>query len=943
MRPASGAFCESCGGQIQWQNPASQLPVGSLLRSSTGRVYQVGAAKGQGGFGITYAAMDLGNWNRVAIKEYFPNRCATRDALSTVVPTASQLDSFQEGMRSFLKEGRMLSSVGALPSVVSVRDSFEANSTAYIVMEYVDGRPLHEVVKKRGRIPWNELQPMLVPLMRDLDILHRAGVIHRDISPDNLILTPENKLKLLDFGSARSVQGGDMTVMMKPGFSPVEQYQSRGQGPYTDVYALAGTIYFCLTGTIPPTSIERMTSDSLKSPNDYGAALSESQVKALLWGMNVQPNARPKTMRDFAGALFGDGAPVQTGAAATQTVNTGTDAKIPHSVRQEGAAAVVSAFSNTAVAAGATDFTAGKTGQVVTGSRGGSKKKPWGILGGVAAALAVAVLAVVLILGGSKTSGDFKYKVRDDKARVVAYTGSATTVNVPDKLDGYPVTAIGKGAFADSKLLTRVELPGTVDTVEKNAFQGCPKLQTVYFRESNTTVQVDDSAFGTCPDLLCLVGGSTGRTIAYDPGASGVAVCNLGKKLDQGVIKSVEIDGGIAYAITGYDCAVALNKSSSLPVFLDGRRVFDAQGDRVDVQSGVTSDGWKYEIYNGEAYIVGYQGTDSILPMPDDIDGVDIVMVCGGALAGNTKAEVVLPPLRATTIQAGAFDGCTNLKRVDLYSRTETVSPDAFTGCDKLRCLFVAESVVPHLSSLNLDGNCTILTFGLDTGDGELTGVAVTDDGAVYGITDNDDAVLMFVPASASYVEIPEQVLGENPVSWVYPGALDKASNNVTIRMCPNMIFPSELFSEANWAYTDITDISASWLLTCRICAGINAQRTTGPELVPDLATVFATQIRAPELAISYSSTRPSGDIQSLLDNCGVEWASAAHQRERFTAATAAELEEKLDELVDALVESFLEPYDDAGLRHYNKFGVSIYTNQYTDYYYVSAFGIVDD
>ena len=92
MRPASGAFCESCGGQIQWQNPASQLPVGSLLRSSTGRVYQVGAAKGQGGFGITYAAMDLGNWNRVAIKEYFPNRCATRDALSTVVPTASQLD-----------------------------------------------------------------------------------------------------------------------------------------------------------------------------------------------------------------------------------------------------------------------------------------------------------------------------------------------------------------------------------------------------------------------------------------------------------------------------------------------------------------------------------------------------------------------------------------------------------------------------------------------------------------------------------------------------------------------------------------------------------------------------------------------------------------------------------------------------------------------------------
>ena len=141
---------------------------------------------------------------------------------------------------------------------------------------------------------------MLSPLMRDLDILHRAGVIHRDISPDNLIFTPEHTLKLLDFGSARSVNTGNMTVMLKAGFSPVEQYQSQGQGPYTDVYALAGTIFYCLTGVIPPASIERLLKDEMKGPNAYGAELTAGQARALLWGMAVQPTASARDRFTFS-------------------------------------------------------------------------------------------------------------------------------------------------------------------------------------------------------------------------------------------------------------------------------------------------------------------------------------------------------------------------------------------------------------------------------------------------------------------------------------------------------------------------------------------------------------------------------------------------------------------------------------------------------------------
>ena len=148
MNPATGEVCPSCGGQVRWQAPSNQLPVGTLLRSTGGHVYQIGAAKGQGGFGITYAALDLMNQNRVAIKEYFPSRCASRDNVTRVISATGQQDSFGSGLRSFLDEGKMLSAVGALDSVVSVRDFFEANGTAYIVMEYVDGVPLHEVVRR---------------------------------------------------------------------------------------------------------------------------------------------------------------------------------------------------------------------------------------------------------------------------------------------------------------------------------------------------------------------------------------------------------------------------------------------------------------------------------------------------------------------------------------------------------------------------------------------------------------------------------------------------------------------------------------------------------------------------------------------------------------------------------------------------------------------------
>ena len=305
MKPATGAVCGNCGGNMNWKAPASQLPVGTQLRGRSGDLYSVGAAKGQGGFGITYAAMDMMKGDRVAIKEYFPSRCASRGQDLRVVPQSGQEQVYLGGKKSFLDEAMMLTKVAHLESVVRVKECFEANGTAYLVMEYVDGIPLHEVLRRRGPMPASELMPKLPKLLGDLESMHSARVIHRDISPDNIILMPGGELKLLDFGSARSVQDGkSMTVMLKQGFSPVEQYQSKGQGPYTDVYALAATVYYCLTGVVPPSAVNRLDKDELVPPNKAGTGLNAAQERALLEGMTVQPKLRPQSMEDFRRRLF---------------------------------------------------------------------------------------------------------------------------------------------------------------------------------------------------------------------------------------------------------------------------------------------------------------------------------------------------------------------------------------------------------------------------------------------------------------------------------------------------------------------------------------------------------------------------------------------------------------------------------------------------------------
>jgi len=305
MRQSESVICPHCGKSANVPQNSSMLPVGSIISGGSGQQYQIGAPLGQGGFGITYVGLDCTLGRRVAIKEYFPTRCAWRTEDHRVVPRQGMEDIYRGGIKSFLEEARMLAALEDNPSVVKVRGFFEYSGTAYLIMEYLDGMALSSIVSKNGPMSAKELLPKLNVFLSDLHRLHQSGVIHRDIGPDNVMLMPDGTLKLLDFGCARSMEDGkSMTVLVKEGFAPVEQYMSRGQGAYTDVYALSATIYYTLTGVIPPSSVARLEEDTIKSPNAAGAKLTPEQEEALMWGLTVQPKFRPVNMEVFAARLL---------------------------------------------------------------------------------------------------------------------------------------------------------------------------------------------------------------------------------------------------------------------------------------------------------------------------------------------------------------------------------------------------------------------------------------------------------------------------------------------------------------------------------------------------------------------------------------------------------------------------------------------------------------
>jgi len=277
--------------------------------------YEIEAVLGHGGFGITYAALDKLLNVKVAIKEYLPRQLATRAEGQNRVSvfTGEARQQYDYGLRKFLEEAQSMARFAHHPNVVSARDYFEANGTAYMVMEYVEGVTLKQyLANKGGRVPFQEAKGIMMPVMDALREVHQAGMLHRDISPDNIYITTSAQVKILDFGAARyftGEQSKSLSVILKSGYAPEEQYRSSGkQGPWTDVYATAATLYKLLTGQTPPDALDRMAGETLTPPSQLGAAIPSAAEHALLRSLEVHAGQRYQTMGDFQQALLGGGA-----------------------------------------------------------------------------------------------------------------------------------------------------------------------------------------------------------------------------------------------------------------------------------------------------------------------------------------------------------------------------------------------------------------------------------------------------------------------------------------------------------------------------------------------------------------------------------------------------------------------------------------------------------
>ena len=298
---AGETFCSECGrpyGSVETEPFA--LKPGTILDGK----YLVGEMLGQGGFGITYIGFDLLLEQKVAIKEYYPmsTGMVSRENSTTVVWSSAvmQKSGMEKGFDSFLKEARKMAKLGGIPGVVGVKSVFIQNETAYIVMDFIEGETLLKKLQRGGPMDYGTCISLMTPIMQALAEVHKHGIIHRDISPDNIMVQSDGKLILLDLGAAKDldIQGKDGNVqssqmVAKHGFSPVEQYGQAGKiGPWTDVYAMAATIYYCCTGVLPPSATDRMIEDTLTCR----PRLTKEQFDVLAFCMSVLPQKRPQNM-----------------------------------------------------------------------------------------------------------------------------------------------------------------------------------------------------------------------------------------------------------------------------------------------------------------------------------------------------------------------------------------------------------------------------------------------------------------------------------------------------------------------------------------------------------------------------------------------------------------------------------------------------------------------
>ena len=523
-KSAAGA-CPRCG-----YDPASDegkypiaLRAGSILN---GR-YIVGRVLGQGGFGITYLAQDYQTKGLVAIKEYLPTEFAgrTTGTYAVQVYSGDRRENFEYGKEQFLAEAKTLAEFIGNDHIVRIYSYFEEYGTAYLAMEYIDGESLDKYMSHHGgRLSVEKANELLVPVMEALDWVHSKGIVHRDIAPDNIIVTKDGRAKLIDFGAARYSTGEkskSLDVILKHGFAPKEQYVRRGrQGPFTDVYAMAATYYYAITGKIPPESIERIDEDELIPPTTLGVKISEKAENALLKGLEVSASERYQSTGELASGLAAQPVRVKVVARAAngvsehrveqplpQPVSAANTAPAPQPVYEEAAPEPASEVDSS-------PGPENGQGPVSEPQAEAPKRSRLPVEAFIAAAVVILAIFAVLLLGragGNSGSAESPWSYSPSTETLyIKYDGPMPDfsgwgerpwfdLKIKKVVIEDGVTKIGDAAFTGSDYLTSVEIPDSVKSIGNSAFASCSRLRQISIPDSVT--EIGNFAFYRCLEL----------------------------------------------------------------------------------------------------------------------------------------------------------------------------------------------------------------------------------------------------------------------------------------------------------------------------------------------------------------------------------------------------------------------------------------------------------
>lgn len=306
MREYSGSYCRHCGFNPETYEP---MPTALMPMTVLNGKYIIGAVLGKGGFGITYISYDNLNYRKVAVKEFYPSSVAYRDSNQTteVSVPSNMKQIYENGVKKFYNEAVTLSKLQNIPAIVKIYDFFYENNTAYIVMEFIDGTAVDRIVLNQGGLDVDITLTIYYPIIQALKTVHDAGILHRDISPSNVMLDERYMSHLIDFGSSRAYShemSTDLTVILKKGFAPIEQYSRKGKhGPAEDVYAICASMYYTMTGKVPPAAPDRRVFDTLQPIHNFYIEIPENIEKVIMKGLSVQPEDRYPDMKALSKAI----------------------------------------------------------------------------------------------------------------------------------------------------------------------------------------------------------------------------------------------------------------------------------------------------------------------------------------------------------------------------------------------------------------------------------------------------------------------------------------------------------------------------------------------------------------------------------------------------------------------------------------------------------------